>query len=135
MGAGGQDSYNSYPYNAQTTACAFNPSAIQSRVSNWAWVGQGNEGVMRNYVLGTGPLSICVDASTWQYYNGGVVTSCPQSVDHCVQITGYGTVDGLPVWVVRNSWGTSWGYSGYLYVEYGQNMCAISDYPSTVAAT
>jgi len=135
MGCGGQDSYASYPYYAENTACQFNPSAVQSKVNSWAWVGQGSEPTMLNYVQSTGPLSICVDASTWQYYNGGVVTSCPTQIDHCVQITGYGTYDGLQVWVVRNSWGTSWGYSGYLYVEYGQNMCAISSYPSSVSST
>jgi len=89
---------------------------------------------MRNYILSSGPLSICVDASSWQYYQGGVITSCGQSVDHCVQITGWtGNVQGHQAWIVRNSWGTSWGYSGYLYVEYGANMCAIADYPSTVS--
>jgi len=135
-GAGGQDSYSSYPYTAVNGNCAYNPSTVQSTIQNWGWVGQGDESTMLNYIQSTGPLSICVDAASWQYYNGGVVMhgTCGQSVDHCVQITGYGTVSGTNAWVVRNSWGTSWGYSGYLYVQYGANVCAISDYPSTVAA-
>jgi cathepsin F len=136
-GAGGQDTYASYPYTAVNGQCAFKPSTVQSKISSWGWVGQNNEATMKNYILSTGPLSICVDAESWQYYNGGVVMhgSCGQSIDHCVQITGYGQQSGTNVWIVRNSWGTSWGYSGYLYVEYGYNVCGISDYPSTVAAT
>jgi len=131
--AGGIDSYASYPYTAQDGPCRFNRNTIAARIDSWAWVGKGNEGVMRDYILSHGPLSICVDASSWQYYQGGVITTCGQSVDHCVQITGWsGNVQGHQAWIVRNSWGTSWGYSGYLYVEYGHNMCAIADYPTTV---
>jgi len=134
--AGGQDSLSSYPYTCQNTACAFNPNTIQSKLASWQWVGQGSEPTMRSYVLSTGPLSICADAESWQYYNGGVIgAGCGQSVDHCIQITGYGQFQGQNVWVVRNSWGTGWGYSGYLYVAYGGNHCDISGYPSTVAAT
>jgi len=135
-GAGGQDTYASYPYTAVNGQCSFKSANIQSKISNWGWVGQNAEATMQNYILSTGPLSICVDAESWQYYNGGVVMhgSCGQSIDHCVQITGYGTQSGTNVWIVRNSWGASWGYSGYLYVEYGYNVCGIADYPSTVAA-
>lgn len=39
---------------------------------------------------------------------GGVLRTCGQSIDHCVQITGFSTVNGLPVWNVRNSWGADW---------------------------
>jgi len=135
--AGGQDSYASYPYTAENGQCAFKPSNVQSKIQSWGWVGQGAEQTMQNYVLSTGPLSICVDAETWQYYTGGVVScaSCGTSVDHCVQITGYGQFQGQNVWIVRNSWGTSWGYSGYLYVQYGCNACDLTGYPSTVSAT
>ena len=135
-GAGGQDSYSSYPYTAENGQCQFNQQTVQSTISSWGWVGQNAESTMLNYVQSTGPLSICVDAESWQYYQGGVVMSgtCGQSIDHCVQITGYGTQSGTQAWTVRNSWGTSWGYSGYLYVQYGKNVCGISDYPSTVAA-
>jgi cathepsin F len=136
MQAGGQDSYSSYPYTAQNGQCAFNKNTIQSTIPSWGWVGQGNEQTMLNYVLSTGPLSICADAESWQYYTGGVVmgSTCGDSVDHCIQITGYTTVSGTNAWIVRNSWGTSWGYSGYLYVQYGVNACDINSYPSTNSA-
>jgi len=133
--AGGQDSYAAYPYTAENTGCAFNRNAIQSRVSGWGWAGQGNEGAMLSY-LSSAPISICCDAQTWQYYNGGVVmgSTCGTAIDHAIQITGYGTVSGVQVWVVRNSWGAGWGYGGYLYVQYGVNACGIAEYPCTVAA-
>ena len=30
-------------------------------------------------------------------------------------------------WIVRNSWGTTWGISGYIHVEYGTNACGIAN--------
>jgi len=134
--AGGIDTYASYPYTCQDGSCAYNPSNVGSRISGWSYVGRGNEATMLAYIQSTGPISICVDAASWQYYQGGVITTCGQSIDHCVQLTGYSAnVQGQQAWIVRNSWGTSWGYSGYLYVQYGQNMCAINQVPTTVTSS
>jgi len=135
QGAGGIDTYASYPYTCQDGSCHYSPSTVGARISGWSYVGRGNEAAMLGYIQSTGPISICVDAATWQYYTGGVVlaSTCGTSVDHCVQLTGYSAnVSGYQVWIVRNSWGTSWGYSGYLYVQYGQNACNIASTPTTV---
>ena len=62
-----------------------------------------------------GPLSICVAASTWGTYQSGVITTCATDVDHCVQLVGVNFDDNY--WIIRNTWGTSWGEGGYIYVE------------------
>jgi cysteine peptidase B len=124
---GGIDTYGAYPYAGRNQACHFNPSAVGARVSSWGYISTNdNEAAMLNWVANYGPPSACVDAQVWQYYRGGVITGgCGNSLDHCIQITGWATVSGIPAWVVRNSWGTGWGYAGYLYVQYGTNMCGI----------
>jgi len=133
MSCGGYDSLSSYPYTAVDGQCAYNPSNVEAKITNWAYVTQNqNEQTMMNYVGSTGPASICVDASSWQYYNGGVLSTCGQSIDHCVHLVGYGTIDGTMAWIVRNSWGVSWGVSGYIYLEYGQDMCAMAQVVTTV---
>jgi aminopeptidase C len=33
-------------------------------------------------------------------------------------------------WKVRNSWGTSWGEAGFIYLQYGSNMCEIAYLPT-----
>ena len=43
---------------------------------------------MASYVSSTGPLSVCVDASTWNSYTGGVMKVCGSQIDHCVQAVG-----------------------------------------------
>merc|ERR1711918_305337 len=74
-----------------------------------------------------GPLPIAVDAqSHWQTYTGGIVSSCTgKSLDHGVLAVGY-TSD---YWIVKNSWGSSWGESGYIRLAYGSNQCGLDKSP------
>jgi len=66
-----------------------------------------------------GPLAVAVDASRWSGYRGGVFDGCAFdaniALNHAVQLVGYGTdaAEG-DYWIVRNSWGASWGESGYI---------------------
>ena len=57
-------------------------------------------------------------------------------MNHAVLAVGYGTDDsGMDYWVVKNSWGTSWGDKGFFKIERGVNMCGIADcnsHPSDV---
>merc|ERR1739848_612787 len=79
------------------------------------------------------PVSICVNAGAWNDYTGGVMTSaqCGSMAadyqDHCVMATGFNTTAPTPYWIVRNSWASSWGEKGYIYLEYSQNTCGLAD--------
>jgi len=129
IGAPGLEGYSSYPYTAEDGYCAFSAASVIRKISSWQWVTQSqDEGAMQSFTYSNGPPSVCVDASSWDSYNGGVYTSsnCGTQLDHCVQIVGWDVQQGMNVWVVRNSWGTSWGYSGYLYVAMGQDACGIA---------
>ena len=73
------------------------------------------------------PMSIIVDAELWQTYTGGVITTssgCGTDLDHAVQAVGYNAAGNY--WIIRNSWGDSWGESGNVYVEYGHNVCGLT---------
>jgi len=126
---GGQDSMACYPYTGTDGSCHFNPACRQGTVNSYGYLGT-NEYNIGVWMVAHGPVSICVDASNWQYYNGGVVptTSCGKAIDHAIQMVGY--VTGQPsYWIVRNSWGPGWGpYGGYIYLEYGQNTCGLAQY-------
>jgi C1A family cysteine protease len=66
------------------------------------------------------PVAIAIQADqfVFQHYTGGVITdeSCGTELDHAVLIVGYGTEDGLDYWLVKNSWGASWGDNGYVKI-------------------
>lgn len=111
-----------------TGTCASDSSKYVVKTTGYTSVSSSSSGesTMATYVSSTGPLSICVDASEWSSYTGGVLGSCGTSVDHCVQVVGIDTTADTPYWKVRNSWGTSWGESGFIRLEYGSNMCDIA---------
>jgi cathepsin H len=46
-----------------------------------------------------------------------------QDVNHAVLAVGYGVEDGVPYWLIKNSWGADWGDHGYFKMERGKNMC------------
>ena len=65
----------------------------------------------------------------------GILTAdeCGTEVNHCVQIVGVDFSDSKnPYWIVRNSWGTSWGLKGYIHIEAGTDACLITTDPTYV---
>ena len=86
-----------------------------------------------------GPVSIAIEADTktFQLYTGGVLTSsaCGTNLDHGVLIVGYGSESGTEYWLVKNSWGPSWGDNGYIKIERSDStndpgVCGIAMQPS-----
>uniref|UniRef100_A0A2N9HXD7 Uncharacterized protein n=1 Tax=Fagus sylvatica TaxID=28930 RepID=A0A2N9HXD7_FAGSY len=82
------------------------------------------------------PISVGMDGSAWdfQLYTSGIYdgdcSSDPDDIDHAVLIVGYGSEDGEDYWIVKNSWGTSWGLDGYFYLRRNTNLtygvCAVN---------
>ena len=86
------------------------------------------------------PVSIAIEAdqSAFQLYKTGVLDSpfCGTNLDHGVLLVGFGT-EGKDYWKVKNSWGASWGESGYIRMVRGKNMCGLASqasYPTGAAA-
>ncbi|XP_077984007.1 cathepsin O-like [Glandiceps talaboti] len=81
-----------------------------------------------------GSLAVAVDASSWQDYLGGIIQHhCSHGYNnHAVQIIGYDMTGKIPYYIVRNSWGHSWGLNGCLHVKIGGNLCGIASRVSTV---
>lgn len=44
-------------------------------------------------------------------------------MNHAVLAVGYGVENGVPYWLIKNSWGADWGDEGYFKMEMGKNMC------------
>lgn len=129
--AGGVALETTYPYTSYFGSSSTCESKTKSvTVSNYYTV--SSESAMKSHVQTTGPLSVCLDASEWASYSSGVLSSCGTEVDHCVQVVGINTADNY--WIVRNSWGTTWGNSGYIYLQYGSDLCSISYDPTFVKA-
>jgi cathepsin H len=129
---GGIEAESDYPYTHKNNACHFSASKEKVKIDSYQSVGTNDETEIQKYVGSTGPLSVCVDASTWHGYKSGIMSTCGTKIDHCVQIVGYGQANGKSYWKVRNSWGTKWGEDGFLRIEIGKNLCNIAQQPTKV---
>jgi len=137
--AGGLDPYSDYPYTAEggeSGSCNFNSGEVVATVSSYSSI-NGESGIYSQMSSASGgPVSVCVDASSWQNYQGGVLSQCGNDVDHCVQAVGYNNYgENGAYWIVRNSWGADWGEAGFIWIEIGQDLCSIGDYATVVVAT
>jgi len=80
-------------------------------------------------------VAVEANNSVLMNYSGGIITSpyCGTNLDHAVVVVGYGSESGREYFLVRNSWGTSWGEAGYFRVGVaeGYGPCGINMYPTT----
>jgi C1A family cysteine protease len=130
---GGLDTDSCYPYTAQDGTCASSQCTPAGNVNTVVPIGS-DESTIYQALAQYGPLSICADASSWSNYQDGILTAdqCGDNVDHAIQLTGYSPDQG-GYWIVRNSWGSDWGISGFIWLQYGSNTCDMTS--ETTAAT
>eukprot|EP01006_Ploeotia_vitrea_P023960 TRINITY_DN56647_c0_g1_i1.p1 TRINITY_DN56647_c0_g1~~TRINITY_DN56647_c0_g1_i1.p1 ORF type:complete len:331 (+),score=12.11 TRINITY_DN56647_c0_g1_i1:43-1035(+) len=137
---GGIDAERGYPYTSGAGVAGVCKSSrlkhVTAQISSWKRVLPSEE-QMRAFVSSQGPLAVGVDASDWQTYRSGILTHCSgTSLDHAALIVGYNTANGtqIPFWILKNSWGPTWGENGYVRVAYGSNQCGITQAVSTALA-
>ena len=137
--AGGIVQESTDPYPEKTSELGITPTCPSKLTDQVVTVDDyftlSSETAMASYMGSTGPISVCLDAESWNSYTGGVMSICGDSVDHCVQAVGLNQDASTPYWIVRNSWGTSWGESGYIYLKYGTNTCDITNDPTYVSVS
>ena len=98
------------------------------------YIGGGDDGValaVANSEIGVVIAMLHAGGGFGSYSSGVFDRGCDKSIDHAVAITGYGVLDGLPYFNVRNSWGSGWGDGGYIKMLRGingnnVNMCRVS---------
>jgi cathepsin L len=128
-----------YPYQARTGTCKEGKKT--ATVDGYVKLGENDYNDLVQAVANVGPIAVSVDANSWGSYSSGVFTGCPKAprnviIDHAVQLVGYGTdaTRKLDYWIVRNSWGGSWGEKGYIRMEKHSDgdkskWCAIDNRP------
>jgi len=119
-----------YPYLAKDEACKKGCKNYVT-ITNYTDVVSGDEASMPAFAA-MQPISIAIEADQpiFQDYRSGVLngSSCGTNLDHGVLIVGYDhdNKTGLDYWIVKNSWGKSWGMEGYVWLSRGFNTCGLS---------
>lgn len=120
-------SENCYSYAAKKTKC---PKVITETYEYTDRSGNCNR---LKQLLQYGPVGIYMmadDNGFYQYSSGVFSTNTLQgttdtSVDHAVLAVGVTTVNGVEAFIIQNSWGTSWGQNGFVYVKTSGNQLNI----------
>ncbi|KAL6961451.1 cathepsin L [Sarracenia purpurea var. burkii] len=119
LGNGGMDTEDDYPYQGVDGSCDATRSANIVSIDGYEDVPPCDEKALKKAVAHQ-PVSVAIEGSgrAFQLYLSGVFTGeCGMALDHGVVVVGYGTENGLDYWIVRNSWGSGWGESGYIKME------------------
>ena len=136
----GQCTDDSYPYVSGTTKDEGTCVECESHVyiSSCFDVTPNNQVDMK-VAVSQQPVAVAIEADTmyFQSYSSGVLDSakCGTKLDHGVLVVGYGEESGIKYWLVKNSWGTSWGENGYVKIARSEStndagVCGIAMEPS-----
>lgn len=110
-----------YPYVGKAETCHVKKYKEIVSVTDFAAVPKKSSAQLKS-AIAVQPTCVSVDAAglTWQLYDGGIYSDhkivTEKQLDHAVTAVGYGSENGQDYWIVRNSWGASWGENGYIRV-------------------
>ncbi|KAA3453112.1 ervatamin-B-like [Gossypium australe] len=122
----------SYPYQQMQETCATQINKVAT-INGYQMVPKNDEEALLKAVTNQ-PVSVALDGygQSFQFYKGGVFTGdCGNDLTHAVTIVGYGTSEeGLNYWLIKNSWGETWGENGYMRIQRDVNtpggLCGIA---------
>lgn len=133
---GGIDTEASYPYEAMDDTCRYKKRDSGAEDTGYVDIPHGDEDALKEASATIGPISVAIDASheSFQLYESGIYDEpdCSSTLlDHGVLVVGYGTDNGQDYWLVKNSWGATWGMNGYLKMSRNRdNQCGIASQAS-----
>ncbi|XP_015792775.1 cathepsin L1-like [Tetranychus urticae] len=130
----GIDTEKSYPYisghGKDYHTCRYTEANKGGSISSFVDIPEADENGLLSAVAER-VVSVAIDAMKLQSYESGIYTgecySWYQTLNHGVAVVGYGSENGTPYWIVKNSWGTDFGESGYFRLYRGSNWCGVAE--------
>ena len=127
-----------YPYTAQDGQCNYDASEGEVGAVSYEDVTSNSPSELAAAVAQQ-PVSVAIEAdqSVFQSYTGGIINSadCGTQLDHAVLVVGFGNDGTTDYWILKNSWGSDWGESGYFRIIRDMNgadagICGLQSQPA-----
>ncbi|EOA14505.1 hypothetical protein CARUB_v10027725mg [Capsella rubella] len=131
---GGLTTESNYPYKGEDATCnSKKTSPKATTITGYEDVPANDESALMKAVAHQ-PVSVAIEGGgfAFQFYSSGVFSGeCTTNLDHAVTAVGYGeTTNGSKYWIIKNSWGTKWGESGYMRIQKDikdkQGLCGLA---------
>ncbi|KAL2937915.1 Senescence-specific cysteine protease SAG12, partial [Bienertia sinuspersici] len=117
---GGIASEKQYPYTGRDDRCNKEKQKLHAvKIKGYRTVPVGEEESLKA-IVAQQPVSVAIDAGGYEFqlYDSGIFNGfCGTRLNHGVTAIGYGEKGGIKYWIVKNSWGTAWGESGYIRMK------------------
>nr|QDL52667.1 cathepsin K [Meretrix petechialis] len=131
----GIDSESCYPYAGRDQYCRYRASCKAASDSGARNVGK-SEYSLQSSLSSVGPIAIAMDVNNrnFWYYKRGIydVSSCNgYRPNHAMLAVGYGGSGSGQYWIIKNSWGSSWGAQGYVFTAKNKgDRCGVAKWAS-----
>ncbi|KAG5676132.1 hypothetical protein PVAND_005983 [Polypedilum vanderplanki] len=134
----------SYPYKGIQEKClrsvnGTDLSKIKITIKQISQPPRENEEELKNALVKYGPIIISIDHlhESFMRYSSGVYheSDCKKQFSHAALLVGYGSENGKDYWLVKNSFGTTWGENGYFRIARNRkNNCEIATEPVIISS-
>ena len=121
---GGLSGMKEYPYKGEAGECRVAENKVEIKIKGYGYVlCKGDENVLMKAVTEIGPIVVAIDIDheSFMRYSSGIYSEdkCTEEVNHGALLVGYGTENGVDYWIIKNSFGVTWGESGYFRILRG----------------
>jgi hypothetical protein len=117
-----------FPYIANTETCSYCSNPSYTPVETWGYITSGTTiptvDQIKQAIYTYGSVSAYVHVDKYfQAYKSGVFNDSTKtpSLNHAIELVGWD--DAKQAWLLKNSWGTSWGIDGFMWIKY--NTCHV----------
>ncbi|WKX92829.1 hypothetical protein Q1695_010678 [Nippostrongylus brasiliensis] len=123
-----------YPYcGTDHNSCRLKRDLERVFIKNYRMLST-NEDIIADWIAANGPATFGMNVTKAMYsYRSGVFSPSKEDCEkhslgsHALTFIGYGTENGQPFWLVKNSWGSQWGQNGFFKLQRGQNVCGLAN--------
>ena len=121
-----------YPYVGRVQKCVSRTHPVAFKYAGVRYPTSGDDASILKYLIRYGPIPVSIRITdNFLFYSSGVFDDEKCNIgpaNHALLLIGYGVEakNNLEYWILKNSWGESWGEKGYLRLRRFRNFCGIA---------